>query len=160
MLIRKAHPKDHDAIWAIIEPVIRAGETCALPRDWSRSNALDFWFGAPHQVFVVEIEGEILGSYYLMPNQKGGGDHIANCGYMTAQGASGRGIATAMCQHSLDLATSQGFYAMQFNLVISTNAQAIHIWQKLGFETLARLPKVFRHPSLGLVDALIMYRKL
>src|SRR5580704_13858893 len=118
------------------------------------------WFSAEHSVFVAEQDGEVLGSYYIRANQKGGGAHVGNCGYMTAAWAAGRGVATAMCRHSLEFARSQGFRAMQFNFVISSNEAAIHLWQKFGFATIGRLPDAFLHPGLGYVDALVMYRTL
>ena len=46
MLIRPATEEDHDTIWQILEPTIRAGETYALPRDMSREDALAYWTGA------------------------------------------------------------------------------------------------------------------
>jgi ribosomal protein S18 acetylase RimI-like enzyme len=109
---------------------------------------------------VAEEDGELLGTYYLRANQKGGGAHVGNCGYMTAAKASGRGVATAMCAHSLEYARSLGFRAMQFNFVVSTNVGAIHLWEKFGFATVGRLAGAFLHPSLGYVDALVMYRTL
>jgi ribosomal protein S18 acetylase RimI-like enzyme len=160
MDIRQAGPGDANAIWAIIEPTIRAGETYTLPRDMGREQALAYWFAPEHSVFVAEQDGEVLGSYYLRANQKGGGGHVCNCGYMTASWAVGRGVATAMCEHSLEYARARGFRAMQFNFVVSTNVAAIHLWQKFGFGTIGRLPEAFLHPRLGYVDALVMYRVL
>ena len=160
MTIRPAEPADSEALWAIIEPVLRAGETYALPRDWSREEALDYWFGEPHQVFLAEVENQVLGTYFLTPNQKGGGAHVAICGFMTGAVATGRGVATAMCEHALDAAKKQGFSAMQFNFVVSTNVRAIALWQRFGFEILARIPEAFDHPGQGRVDALLMYRRL
>jgi ribosomal protein S18 acetylase RimI-like enzyme len=125
-----------------------------------REQALAYWLSAHHVVFVAEEEGEVLGTYYLRANQKGGGSHVGNCGYMTASRASGRGVATAMCVHSLEYARTHGFRAMQFNFVVSSNLAAIHLWQKFGFSTVGRLPDAFQHPSLGYVDALVMYRTL
>ena len=158
--IRPAGPADANAIWAILEPTIRAGETYTLPRTMEREQALAYWFSSEHTVFVVEQDGEVLGSYYFRANQKGGGAHVCICGYMTAARASGRGVATAMCEHSLEYARSQGFRGMQFNFVVSSNHAAIHLWQKFGFATVGRLPEVFLHPTLGYVDALVMYRTL
>lgn len=160
MLIRLATPADHDAIWAIIEPISRAGETYALPRDWDRKTALAYWFAPPHQVFVMEIDGEILGHYFLTPNKLGGGGHVSNCGFMVSPQATGKGVASAMCTHALETARAQGFRAMQFNFVVSTNARAIALWQRLGFEIVGRLPSAFDHPRLGYVDALVMYKSL
>jgi RimJ/RimL family protein N-acetyltransferase len=160
MILRPAGSSDDDAIWSILEPTIRAGETYTLPRNMDREQALAYWFSSGHTVFIAEEGGEVLGTYYLRANQRGGGSHVGNCGYMTAAEASGRGVATAMCAHSLEYARSVGFRAMQFNFVVSSNLPAIHLWQKFGFATVGRLPGAFLHPSLGYVDALVMYRTL
>ncbi len=160
MVIRTATREDDDAIWEILEPVLRAGDTYTLPREMSRNDALAYWLSPGHEVFVAENEGAILGTYYLRANHRGGGDHVANCGYMTAQQAAGRGVARAMCLHSLDVARQRGFRAMQFNFVVSTNERAVHLWTSLGFATVGRLPGAFLHSTLGYVDALVMYRAL
>jgi len=160
MAIRAATASDSDAIWKILEPVIRGGDTYTLPKDMNRQDALAYWNAPGHEVFVAEEDGEIIGTYYLRANQKGGGAHVANCGYMTAPWASGRGIARAMCKHSLDRAKARGFLAMQFNFVVSSNERAVRLWESMGFEVVGRLPAAFIHPKLGPVDALVMYRCL
>ena len=158
--VRPAAPDDRDAIWSIIEPIIRAGDVYTLPHDMNRADALAYWFSDRHEVFVAEDGGTIIGSYYLKANQRGGGDHVANCGYATAPAFSGRGVARAMCAHSLECASERGFRAMQFNFVVSTNERAVRLWQSFGFEIVGRLAEAFRHPSQGYVDAFIMYRAL
>lgn len=158
--IRPATHQDHDTVWAMLEPVLRAAEVFAQPADMQREAALAWWFADQHTVFTAEEDGDILGTYYIQPNQHGGGSHVANCGYLTAPWAPGRGVANRMCAHSIEYARSAGYRAMQFNFVISTNKAAIHLWQKHGFRTLTQLPGAFQHPSLGLVDALIMWRDL
>jgi ribosomal protein S18 acetylase RimI-like enzyme len=160
MTIRPAETGDHDAIWAILEPVLRTGETYTLPREISREDALAYWFCEGHEAFAAEDGGEVLGTYYLRANQGGGGSHVANCGYVTATAAMGRGVARAMCEHSLEHARSRGFKAMQFNFVVSSNERAVRLWQSLGFTIMGRLPKAFLHPRLGYVDAFVMYREL
>lgn len=151
---------DYDAIWRIVEPVIRAGETYALPAAMPRESALAYWFAAANDVFVAEEEGQVVGTYVLRANQQGGGAHVANCGYMTLATATGRGIARRMCEHSLDEARRRGFLAMQFNFVISTNERAVALWRRCGFQIVGTLPGAFRHPRLGLVDVYVMYRAL
>jgi ribosomal protein S18 acetylase RimI-like enzyme len=160
MQIRPAQARDDEAIWAIIGPTIRAGETYALPREMSRAAALSCWKSPGHEVFVAEHAGEVLGTYYMRANQQGGGAHVANCGYMTALAASGQGVARAMCAHSLAHARGRGFRAMQFNFVVGSNERAIALWQSFGFEIVGRLAEAFEHPQLGLVDAVVMYRML
>lgn len=160
MLIRPALPADADSIWQVLEPTIRTGETQALPQDMSREDALGYWLSEKNQVFVAEQEGTVVGSYFLRANQAGAGDHVANCAYVVSPPATGRGIAQAMCEHSLEQARAQGFLAMQFNFVVSSNERAVKLWDRAGFQVVGRLPKAFRHPSLGFVDALVMHRNL
>jgi ribosomal protein S18 acetylase RimI-like enzyme len=159
-IIRPATAEDDDAIWAILEPTFRAGETYPIPRDVSRAEALAYWRTPGHEVFVAEDAGAIVGTYYLRANNKGGGAHVANCGYIVAPGATGRGVARAMCEHSLARARERGFAAMQFNFVISSNTRAVTLWQRCGFEICGMLPGAFAHPEHGKVDALVMFRKL
>jgi ribosomal protein S18 acetylase RimI-like enzyme len=160
LTIRAARPDDREAIWSILEPVMRAGETYLLARDAIRPDVLGFWFAGGHEVFVAEEDGAIVGTYFLRANQGGGGSHVANCGYVTATMATGRGVASAMCTHSLDRARARGFKAMQYNFVVSTNERAVRLWQKHGFRIVGQLPKAFLHPRSGYVDAYVMYREL
>jgi len=158
--IRRATDDDAAPIWAILEPVIRAGETYTLPHDMTRKDALAYWFGAGHEVFVAEEPDQVVGTYFLQPNQKGGGSHVANCGYITAGHSTGRGIARAMCEHSLEHARKRGFRAMQFNFVVSTNERAVALWKSCGFQIVGTLPEAFSHPRLGYVSAFVMHRSL
>ena len=160
MKIRSATQQDAPAIWSIIGPVIRAGETYALDPDMSEAEALAYWLGAEKETFVAEENGEIVGTYYIRANQAGGGSHICNCGYMTSTHATGRGVARTMCRHSLDHAKLRGFKGMQFNFVVATNTRAIALWESFGFEIVGQLPGAFHHPSQGYVDALVMFRSL
>ena len=160
MLIRPACAEDAAAIWSIIEPTIRAGETYTLDPGMSEADALAYWLGADKESFVAEEGGTVLGTYYMRPNQAGGGAHVCNCGYMTAAAATGRGIGRLMCEHSLNHARARGYRAMQFNFVVSTNERAVRLWESLGFKTVGRLPLAFKHPARGYVDALVMFQPL
>jgi L-amino acid N-acyltransferase YncA len=160
LAIHPATESDRDAIWAILEPMIRSGETYTLPRDMSKEQALEYWFAADKETFVWKENGAVLGTYFLKANQQGGGAHVANSGYVTAPAAQGRGIARTMCLRSLERARERGFHAMQFNFVVSTNERAIKLWTSLEFKIVGRLPLAFKHPTLGFVDALVLYRSL
>ena len=139
--------------------MIRAGETYTLPSDMSRDDALAYWFTPGNHVYVYD-EGEILGTYFLHTNARGGGSHVANCGYVTSPAATGRGVARRMCAHSLDLAQELGYRAMQFNFVVASNVRAIRLWESFGFEVVGRLPGAFKHPVEGYIDALVMFKTL
>jgi ribosomal protein S18 acetylase RimI-like enzyme len=158
--IRPVQANDAASIWSIIGPVIRGGETYALDHGMTEDEALAYWLGDDRETFVAEMDGTVVGTYYIRPNQGGGGKHVCNCGYMTSAEAAGRGIARAMCRHSLEYARKRGFRGMQFNFVVATNARAVSLWQSFDFEIVGRLPEAFLHPELGFVDALVMFRSL
>lgn len=158
--IRQATTDDWEAIWPIFHEIAAAGETYAYDRTTSKDQAKQIWLDTPRQTFVCTVNGEVLGTYYLKTNQAGPGDHVCNCGYMVSAKARGLGLATAMCQHSQATALALGYQAMQFNFVACSNEGAVRLWHQLGFETVGRLPKAFNHPSLGYIDALVMYRWL
>jgi ribosomal protein S18 acetylase RimI-like enzyme len=160
MLIRPARPLDSTAIWSIVGPTIRAGETYALDPNITEADAMAYWLGADKETFVAEEDGAIVGTYYMRPNQAGGGSHVCNCGFMTSRSATGRGVAREMCKHSLMHARSRGYRAMQFNFVLSTNERAVRLWQSMGFEIVGVLPLAFNHPQHGYVDAFVMFQQL
>ena len=158
--IRLAQGADDRALWAILEPIFRAGDTYAIPRDISRDDALIFWSGGNHTAHILEDEGEIAATYYICANQQGGGAHVCNCGFATSPASRGKGHARKMLAHALETARKMGFSAMQFNFVLSSNTGALKLWAEAGFETVGTLPKAFDHPDLGLIDALVLYKFL
>lgn len=158
--IRKAVAGDEDAIWAILEPVIREGETYDFPQETRREDALSAWLAPVNVCYVAEEGGDVVGTYVLHPNRKGRGSHVANCGYMTARHAYGRGIGGVMCAHSLEEAKAAGYLAMQFNFVIASNHRAVALWTRMGFAVVGRIPEAYLHPNTGYTDALVMHRHL
>ena len=159
--IRPFQQPDWPATWAILEPVLRSGETYSFSSDISESEATSVWVQTPEATFVAEDEtGEILGTYFLKPNQPGQGSHVCNCGYVVSEAARGKGVASAMCEHSQSEALLRGYRAMQYNLVVSTNTGAVRLWQKHGFEIAGTLREAFHHPKQGYIDAHVMYKRL
>ena len=158
--IREAAEADWPQVWALFRTVAEAGDVFAYDEHTTEAVARKLWFDPPATCFVAELEGQFAGTYYIRPNQPGRGNHVANAGYMVAPGYRGRGLARALCEHSLEAARGRGFTAMQFNFVVASNAGAVRVWEACGFAVVGRLPGVFRHRELGLVDALVMFRRL
>lgn len=158
--IRQAEASDFAAIWEIFHPIVAAGETYAYAPETNREQAHTIWMETPEVTFVAEEAGEVVGTYYIKANQPGLGSHVCNCGYMVATAARGKGVASRMCEHSQRQAVFMGFKAMQFNLVVATNQEAIRLWQRLGFAIVGTLPRAFRHQRNGFVNALVMYKWL
>lgn len=159
--IRAATPADADAMWEIFHCHVEAGETYPFASDTPRAVCDDYWLGPRSSSFVAVLgNGRVLGMYKLSPNQAGRGDHVANASYMVSPQAQGVGVGKLLGAHSLDEARRQGYLAMQFNYVISSNAAAVTLWKKLGFQVIGTLPGAYRHRRLGYVDAYVMYRLL
>jgi ribosomal protein S18 acetylase RimI-like enzyme len=145
----------------MLQATFAAGDTYAFAPDTSETEIFKAWVQAPLATYVAcADDGSIAGTYFLKPNQPGLGSHVANCGYVVAPAARGQGLASAMCVHSQQEALAQGFRAMQFNLVVSTNETAVRLWRKLGFRIVGTLPAAFRHAQRGYVDAFVMFKEL
>lgn len=158
--IRRIEDPDWDTTWSIVQTVVARGDTYPYSPDLGKDEAYRLWVEAPMATYVALYRGEVVGTYYIKPNQPGLGAHVCNCGYMVSENARGQGVATALCEHSQQEALALGFKAMQFNLVVSTNTVAVRLWSRLGYETIGTLPGAFRHKTLGYVDALVMYKWL
>ena len=160
MKIRNTTEADQEDLWQMLKPVFRAGDTYAIDPAIDRGDALAYWTGADAGSFVIEVDGRLLGTYYIKTNAQGGGAHVCNCGFITAPNSGGQGIARKMLEDALTRAKAVGYKAMQFNFVLANNVRAIDIWHRAGFETLGHLPHAFDHPKDGMIDALVMFKTL
>ena len=160
LTIRKAKQSDWRAIWSIIGKAFSDGETYAYSPEITEAEAHRVWMEVSLTAYVAVEDGTIAGTYYLKSNQPGLGAHVCNCGYIVAESARGKGVASLMCEHSQRQAKSNGFRAMQYNLVVATNEGAIRLLKRHGFEVVGKLPNAFNHKRLGYVDALVMFKEL
>lgn len=160
-LIRRYQASDWSAIWPLLHSTFVAGDTYTFSPESTETEIHRAWVEVPAATFVAcDADGAAVGTYFIKANQPGLGAHVCNCGYVVAPPAQGRGIASAMCEHSQATAIAMGFRAMQFNIVVSTNERAVRLWQRLGFSVVGRLPGAFHHRQLGYVDALVMFKQL
>ncbi len=158
--IRPATPEDWPGLWEIFRIVVEAGDTYPYAPGTTEDEARRLWLDVPQATYAALDDGRVLGTYYLKPNQPALGAHVCNAGYMVHPDARRQGLGRALCAHSMDEARKLGFTAMQYNLVVSTNAGAIGLWTGMGFVTVGTLKGAFRDKEKGLIDALIMYREL
>jgi ribosomal protein S18 acetylase RimI-like enzyme len=161
LTIRSFKSSDWSSVWPMLQTTFAAGDTYTFSPDSTEAEIRKAWIELPAATFVACNEaGHIVGTYFIKPNQPGLGAHVCNCGYVVDKEAQGQGIAAQMCEHSQKLAVDMGFRAMQFNFVVATNTGAVRLWQKLGFDIVGTLPRVFQHQRLGFVDAHVMFKAL
>lgn len=159
MQIRHATESDLEAMWIIFRSVIVSGDTLPFSDSIDCDTFHSHWFGA-HASYVAASDSGVLGMYKIGANYPDLGSHVASATYLVSPPAQGRGVGRALVQHSIVRARSDGFAAMQFNYVVSTNAAAIQLYQKFGFAIVGTLPRAFRHRQHGLVDVYVMHRYL
>lgn len=162
MKIRKADKvQDYDQVWDIFFQVIKTGDTYVFDPHTPKEALNKHWFADYMNTFVaVDNHDSILGTYIIKPNQIDLGDHIANCSYMVSPKHHGKGTGKLLCEHSIEFAKQQGYFGIQFNIIVSTNTVAVNLWKKYGFEIIGTTPQGFRHKTLGLVDTYIMFKQL
>ncbi|MHA7292691.1 GNAT family N-acetyltransferase [Arthrobacter sp. HLT1-21] len=168
--VRPAADADWPALWAIMEPVLRAGETYCWDAGMAEAQARDEWLAPADptmRVYVAVATGPgvaggdaVVGTAQLHANRAGGGSHVANASFMVAGEAGGRGVGRLLARHVLAEAGEQGYRAMQFNAVVETNIRAVRLWASLGFRILTTIPGAFRHPQEGFVGLHVMFREL
>ncbi len=158
LFIRPATASDAEAICALAREVVADGTTYVFSPAITDEELRAYWLAPYGHTFVACIDDEIAGFYIIKPNHPGRGSHVANGSYVVSPRFSGRGIGYTLGEHSIAAAQQLGFKAMQYNIVVATNTNAVRLWKKLGFEIVGTLPQVFDHPHLGLVDAYVMHR--
>ncbi|WP_307144595.1 GNAT family N-acetyltransferase [Duganella sp. Root336D2] len=157
--IRRAEAGDLDAMWAIFQPLLSGGDSFPFGAGFEKSTFQLHWFSS-HPAYVACAGERILGMYKMGAIYPDHGAHVASATYAVATQAQGKGIGRALVEHSLAQARREGFLAMQFNYVVSTNAPAVALYRKLGFSIAGTLPQAFRHGEQGLVDAYVLHRFL
>ena len=158
--IRPQAPGDDDGVWAVLEPVVRSGESFVNEPDATREEVLATWLVADGWNFVAELDGRIVAAFYVKANGTGLSGHIANASFAVNPAARGHGVGRAIGEFALGEAKRRGFEAMQFNAVVSTNEGAIALWRSLGFVEVGRIPGAFRLRGGDYVDTLVMHRRL
>ncbi|CAM1374490.1 GNAT family N-acetyltransferase [Tenacibaculum xiamenense] len=160
MNIRKAQTSDYDAIWELFSEVIKTEDTYVFEKNTPKRDLEKHWFAPYMKTFVIEVNGKILGTYIIKPNQIGLGSHIANCSYMVHPNAQGKGIGKKLCEHSIKIAQQASYKGIQFNIVVSTNKAAVALWEKFGFKIIGTTPNGYKHAKFGYVDTYIMFKQL
>ncbi|GGB20891.1 N-acetyltransferase [Flexivirga endophytica] len=161
--IRNATERDWASIWPIIQEVVAAGDTYALPADLSEDDAREMWLEMPPGCTVVavdDVDGTVLGSAHMGPNRPGAGAHVGTASFMVGSAARGRGVGRLLGEYVVQWLRDAGFDSIQFNAVVESNTVAVRLWKSLGFQVIGTVPAAFRHPQDGLVGLHVMYLKL
>lgn len=105
---------------------------------------------------VAELDGDVVGAVGIRPGRFGRKDqHLCHLGMWVVPGARGIGVGTALLKAALAVAQDKDFTKVVVE-VFASNALAIGLYRKFGFETEGRQRRQFVLPGLGQVDNLLM----
>lgn len=152
--------EDEDSLHGIFQEVVDSG--VEFPYESSSIQEFHRQFFAPKsEVYVCRsLKGEVIGGFYIRPNFSGRCSHIANAAYMIKSSYRGQGIGTLLINASLEIAKNSGFQAMQFNMVLSRNLNALKLYKKLGFNVVGTIPRAIRDPDGSYQEGYILHREL
>ncbi|HAP15580.1 MAG TPA: N-acetyltransferase [Lactococcus sp.] len=92
---------------------------------------------------LAEENGKILGVLDYGPRHKSEfGAHVLTFGIMTIQEARGKGIATQLIQYLIREARAENYEKITIN-AMSSNPEALHLYERLGFILEGQLRKEF-----------------
>ncbi len=111
-------------------------------------------------VAADEETGEVYGLYILHPNNVGRVGHICNASFAVRSDLRGQHIGEQMVLDCMEQGRKLGFRIMQFNAVVEDNLHAVHLYERLGFHELGRIPEGFRMKDGHFETIIIFYRDL
>lgn len=161
--ILPASRQDLRGLWDTFRRVVKDGDSHGYARDTSIEEMQQIWLGnnvVAWKAVHIDAPDKIVGTYIIRPAYFPRASTVANASYMVHPDYHRQGIGKAMGKHSLKEAKALGYNSMLFKAVVSTNTAAIMLWNKLGFTTIATVPKSYEHSDGTLVDLLVMYKAL
>ena len=156
--IREYRSQDMEEAMNIWNEVIREGK--AFPQlDELTGLTADEFFKEQSYTGIAEDDetGEVVGLYILHPNNVGRCGHICNTSYAVKSGKRGLHIGEKLVKDSLSVGARLGFRILQFNAVVASNIHALHLYKRLGFTQLGRIPQGFLMKDGHYEDIILQY---
>ncbi|MBQ6080211.1 MAG: GNAT family N-acetyltransferase [Muribaculaceae bacterium] len=124
--------------------VVREGIAFPQVEELTDQTADEFFSIQSYTGIAEDVEtGEVVGLYILHPNNVGRCGHICNTSYAVKSGKRGLHIGEQLVKDSLSVGARLGFRILQFNAVVASNTHALHLYKRLGFVQLGRIPQGF-----------------
>ncbi len=158
--ITPATRNDLSGLWEIFRYVVQNDDSHGYARDTSIREMQNIWLGSHVITYKVVIDEMIVGTFIIRPAYEPRAANVANASYMVHPNYRGKGVGRAMADYSLIEAKKLGYDSMLFKAVVSTNENAVKLWHRSGFKTIAVVPKAYDHSQKGFVDLFIMWRSL
>lgn len=161
VIVREYTEKDLPQMVEIWNEVIEDGEAFPQEVGLTLSNASAFFAEQTYTGIAVDADSEqVYGLYTLHPNNVGRCGHIGNASYAVLSPYRGLHIGEKLVIDCKAQAKAHGFSLMQFNAVVDANIHARHLYERLGFVVLGKIPKGFRMKDGHYEDIWLYYCEL
>lgn len=161
IIIREYQPTDVLQTMGIWNEVVREGVAFPQVDELTEQEAADFFSNQSYTGVAVDSEtGEVVGLYILHPNNVGRCGHISNTSYAVRSDKRGLHIGEQLVKDSLAVGARLGFRILQFNAVVAANVHALHLYERLGFTRLGRIPQGFLMKDGHYEDIILLYIEL
>lgn len=155
---RSENAKEAMQIW---NEVVKDGNAFPQKECLSTQNADEFFKSQTYTGIAIDKDTEnLVGLYILHPNNVGHCAHIANASYAVKKNLRGEHIGEKLVTHCLETAHEKGFKILQFNAVVASNIHAIHLYERLGFKKIGKVPAGFLLPDGNYEDILLFYHEV
>lgn len=135
---------------ADVEQISRLEEE-AFSMPWSRESFFSMIHNQNARYYVAEKDGHVVGGCGVL--MAAGEGNITNV--VVDKKFRGQGIGTRMLQYLIKEGEKNGLCAFTLEVRVS-NAQAIHVYEKLGFFSEGIRPNFYEKP---IEDAMIMWKR-
>lgn len=159
--IREYESSDAKNATEIWNEVVKDGNAFPQKEELSLNEADEFFKSQTYTGIAFDEEtGNMVGLYILHPNNVGRCAHIANASYAVKKNVRGEHIGEKLVKDCLEVARKKGFKILQFNAVVASNIHAIHLYERLGFTKLGKIPGGFLLPDGNYEDIFPFYHEL
>ena len=156
--VREYRSQDMEEAMDIWNEVIREGIAFPQLDELTGQTADEFFREQSYTGIAEDVEtGEVVGLYILHPNNVGRCGHICNTSYAVKSGKRGQHIGEKLVKDSLSVGARLGFRILQFNAVVASNIHALHLYKRLGFTQLGRIPQGFLMKDGHYEDIILQY---
>lgn len=161
VIVEKFSEKDLEKAVEIWNQVVEDGRAFPQTEKLSNKDGKAFFESQSYTgIAKLEETGEVIGLYILHPNNIGRCGHIANASYAVERNARGHHAGEALVKDCLIKGKKLGFKILQFNAVVASNAAALALYKKLGFERLGTIPGGFLNIDGVYEDIILHYIEL
>lgn len=159
VIIREYQNKDIPPMVKIWNDIVEGANAFPQTEKLGEEEAKKF-FDSQTFTGVAVGENQVLGLYILHPNNIGRCGHIGNASYAVREDYRGYHIGEKLVRHSLKKGYEFGFSLLQLNAVVSTNAGAIRLYERIGFQKLGVIPNGFLLGNGNYEDIIVYYIEL